>query len=124
MREEKHEWDRVIEAFDARISSLEENFLEALSNGNSQSTQAIPYEGDYLAKLPEVAGHVHRAPRTLYDHYRKHRNPKKRLPSPAVIGGGGQPHFYWWSELIEWAWAVFRIKLPDAPPSVAWRYFR
>jgi len=56
--------------------------------------------------LDQAAALVNRTKRAL-EHY------KRTMPKPRVLGGGGKPHLYSWSEMRPWLAKTFGT--PDLP---------
>jgi hypothetical protein len=62
-----------------------------------------------LVTLDQCAAMVNRSKRTL-------ENYKKTMPRPKVLGGGGKPHEYAWSEMRPWLEKRFGRSLPVTYP--------
>jgi hypothetical protein len=68
----------------------------------------------YYITLDQAAALVGRSKRTL-ERY------KRKMPSPAVEGGGGKPAEWIWSELRPWLEKEFNRLLPEIPPHTVGR---
>jgi hypothetical protein len=64
---------------------------------------------DGLVTLDQCAALVNRNKRSL-ERY------KKQMPRPKVLGGGGKPHEYAWSEMRPWLEKTFGRPLPERHP--------
>jgi hypothetical protein len=69
----------------------------------------------YYVTLDQAAALVNRNKRTL-------ERKKKKMPAPAVKGGGGKPTEWIWSELRPWLEKEFGRRLPEVPPHAAGRH--
>ncbi len=65
-----------------------------------------------LVTLDQAAGIVNRSKRAL-ENYKG----RKSMPKPHIVGGGGKPHFYAWSEMRPWLAKTFGMpNLPEQFP--------